>query len=87
MFCSDATILLFLVKRTDGDITYTIGPISFILNSFFSTIPSICRDRKLSEILHSRLKHLNIVLTGNILVEACADTLRMAHLTEYSAVG
>ena len=42
---------------------------------------------KLLEIFNSRLEHLHIVVAVNVLIEACADTLTMAHLTEYSTVG
>ena len=41
----------------------------------------------LFEVLNRCLEHLDVVVAGNILVKSLGNTLRVAHLAEYSAVG
>ena len=43
-------------------------------------------DRLLIKILHRSLKHTDVVFTGDITVQALADTLAVAHLAEDPAV-
>ena len=40
----------------------------------------------LFEVFHSSLEHLNVILTGNILIKTVADSFAVSHLTEYTAV-